>query len=106
MHPRLNAYRPHVSCIYAEFFCACFVLLCVLSSTFFVLCVLGVRAHLVGVSRRLKHWYGVDCCIVEFFLDISPSLYYLTFFIFISIQYILFMYHAKKSQIFRIIVGA
>lgn len=75
------------------------LLCCVL---FFYFICTGVRIHLEFETAEAL----AIACIVDFFLDISPSLHYLSFLIFINIQYILSMSQArerKKSQIFRTI---
>lgn len=75
------------------------LLCCVL---FFYFICTGVRIHLEFETAEAL----AIACIVDFFLDISPSLHYLSFLILINIQYILSMSQArerKKSQIFRTI---
>ena len=85
-----DAYRPHVSCIYAEF--SVLVLLCCV--LFFYFICTGVRIHLEFETAEAL----AIACIVDFFLDISPSLHYLSFLILINIQYILSMSQARERK--------
>jgi hypothetical protein len=69
MHTRPNAYRPHVSCIYAEFLCACFYFAVCSFLRSFCLFVLVFGRHLAGVRDGRSTGMA---CIVEFLFGYIP----------------------------------
>lgn len=69
------------------------VLLCCVLCFYFI-CT-GIRIH---PEFETAEALAMACIVKFFFLDISPSLHYLSFLILINIKYILFMSHARKKK--------